>query len=446
MLILLIAATALICLAAPVLAYIRYRDIFHPLVFIAPMCLFLYVYMPAKLIKESELLTFVTDDEATFYQLVIALTVGALFLGALMGSAYRASEPTPPRIRIDRDTLHKGAYLFGSIGFIAFAYTIHVAGGFTAAFWTPKGGGQTDIGYVSDAAYLTIIGMVLLLSPEGWNPKNKIWLLAVLTFASPWLLYGLLGARRGPTFMITVCIGMSVFLARGKRPSIFMLTAAGAALGFLMLLLVTNRDHICFSCDLKISTDVTQAVSSVDPGNEYIFGIGCVTTAKVLNKCYWGKRYLAQVTVRAIPHQWWPTKYEDVGLADLLQNAGVAGPGLSGVMGWAEVPGSAAAMVADMWVEFSWLEVPVAFLIGWGLGRVWRLAITRMGFWMTEYVIFCILSIYFVTQSGEAIISRSVILSVPALLVWRRARKAGALLPPETEFIEIPGPSRVLHA
>jgi hypothetical protein len=94
-------------------------------------------------------------------------------------------------------------------------------------------------------------------------------------------------------------------------------------------------------------------------------------------------------------------------------------------MGWAEVPGAAATMVADMWVEFSWLELPVAFLVGWVFGRIWRLASTRIGSWMTEYIILCVLSIYFVTHSGEAVISRPVILSVFALLVWRRAQKTG---------------------
>ena len=133
-------------------------------------------------------------------------------------------------------------------------------------------------------------------------------------------------------------------------------------------------------------------------------------------------------------------------MAELRQNAGVAGPGLIAVMGWGEIPGAAAAMVADLWVEFSWLEIPVAFLIGWGLGRVWRLAVTRMAFWMTEYVILCVLSIYFVTQSGEACISRFVILSVPAILVWRRARTGGRLLPIGIESVDAPGTSHILHA
>lgn len=130
----------------------------------------------------------------------------------------------------------------------------------------------------------------------------------------------------------------------------------------------------------------------------------------------------------------------------LRQNAGVAGPGLMDVMGWGEIPGAAATMVADMWVEFSWLELPVAFVIGWAFGRVWRLAIMQIGFWMTEYIILCVLSIYFVTQSGEAVISRFVILSVPALIVWRRAQKNGRLVPVGAASVDIQGTRTLLHA
>ncbi len=75
-------------------------------------------------------------------------------------------------------------------------------------------------------------------------------------------------------------------------------------------------------------------------------------------------------------------------------------------------------------------RIPVAFLIGWSLGRVWRVGLIRMGFWLTEYVIMCVLSVYLITQSGEAVISRLIILSVPALICWRRAWKGQGFKPP----------------
>lgn len=446
MLVLLIAVAFLICAVSPLIAYRRYKDVFHPAILIAPMCLFLYVYMPLKLINSSDLFNFVSEDQATFYELLAVLTMAGFFAGMLAGGEFKQSDVSRPRNQINQKKLHLGAYFFGGIGFAAWAYTIHNAGGFSEAFGVAYGGGWSDVGYVRDAAYLTIVALVLLLSPEGFKPKSKVWLMAVAAFSMPWVCLCLLGARRGPTFMITVCMGMSWFLARRKRPSIVSLAVGGTALGLFMLFLVTNRDHICLKCDLKLSTDVSSFTSEINESNEYIFGTGCVAASRVYGKCYWGKRYIAQVTVRPIPRQIWPTKYQDTGLEELLQNAGVAGPGLSTVMGWGEIPGAAASMVADLWVEFNWLEIPVAFLIGWSMARVWRLGITRMGFWMTQYVIICVLSVYFVTQSGEAVISRSVILSVPSILVWKFSRKPGEYVTVEEGAREIPLAGSVQHA
>ena len=446
MLILLIIATALISVIFPIIAYRQHKDVFHPALIVSPMCLFLYVYMPLKLINSSALLGFVNEEQASFYEMLAVLIVGAMFFGLLVGGKRRPKDKGPSATPANRSQLYGWTYFFGLIGFGAWAYTIKNVGGLSEAFGVSYGGGWSEVGYIRDAAYLTIVAIALLFSREGFNPKSKIWLLSIAAFAMPWVLLCLLGARRGPTFMITVCIAMSWFMARGKRPSFFMMAAGGALLGMFMLFLVTNRDHICLKCDLQLTTDVSAVTSVVNESNEYIFGTGCVAASRVTNKCYWGKRYLAQVTVRPIPRQLWPTKYEDTGLAELLQTAGVAGPGLYSVMGWGEIAGSAATMVADLWVEFMWLAIPVAYFIGWGFARVWRLAVTQQGFWMTEYIICCVLSVYFVTQSGEAVISRGVILSVPAIIVWWRARSGGAAAPIASELPQSSGVSPFLHA
>ena len=77
--------------------------------------------------------------------------------------------------------------------------------------------------------------------------------------------------------------------------------------------------------------------------------------------------------------------------------------------------------MADLWVEFSWFSIPVMGLIGWAYGYVWRRALHQFEWWTTLYMILALLSIYFVTQSGEAVIFRFLILATFSSYVWRKA-------------------------
>jgi hypothetical protein len=428
MLQILIWATAAVCVLATMVAYAQFKDVFHPLIFIPPMFGFIYVYMPLHFIDTGELFAFVSEPQATFVQLVILLTVSAFILGCFSGSRLtKRRTPMGAVSSVNVNILRYGAYALGLIGLFAWAVTIRNAGGFTGAFGAAYGAGKSDYGYVREAVYLLIAALLLLISPEGFQFPEKKWTAAVIAFSTPWLMQGLLGARRGPTFVITVTLGMSWFLARRTRPSPIIIASGGMALGLLMLFLVTNRGKIHLGGDLSgAKTDVTEVVTSATEANEYIFGAGCIIATDATGGFYWGRRYLAEVLVRPIPKQLWPNKYQDFGVPELLQNAGVAVEGLASILGWQQIPGAAAAMVADLWVEFYWLAVPVAALIGWAYGYVWRRAIQDGRFWTTEYTILALLSIYLVTQSGEAVIFRLVILTVTCQFIWRKAISKGS--------------------
>ena len=208
-----------------------------------------------------------------------------------------------------------------------------------------------------------------------------------------------------------------------------LMTVGGTLLGLLMLFLVTNRQSIYIGSTFEnLSLDVTEPVTQMNEANEYIFGAGTMVAARASGHYYWGKRYLAEIFIRPIPRQIWPDKYDDIGMPELTQNAGVAGEGIKSETNWEEVPGSAAAMVADFWVEFSWLCVPFCWFVGWSYGYVWRRAVMEGRFWNTLYVILSMLSIYMVTQSGEAVIFRLLLLSIPSLFVWQRAIAKGVSL------------------
>jgi len=189
-----------------------------------------------------------------------------------------------------------------------------------------------------------------------------------------------------------------------------------------MLFLVANRGAIYVGSDQELSSGKISDTLDASPSNEYVFGAGCITASRQSGDYFWGRRVLAEVFVRPIPRQIWPDKYVDFGVPELEQNAGVAKGGLQTVLGWTEVPGAAAAMVADLWVEFSWGAIPFACLWGVAYGYCWKRAGTSGGGWITQYVILLLLSVYLITQGLEAVMFRLIILSVPARWLWRRAR------------------------
>jgi hypothetical protein len=424
-------ATAALCAGAMLLAWIRFRDPFHPLIITAPMFAFIYAYMPIRLYESKDLLLFITEDQGVFVQTVVLLSLGAFIIGCFAGSSRNGPPATDQNIHYSREIIHKGAYWIGGAGLLCWLITIRGAGGFSAAFGHQYGMGWSEFGFIREGIYLLIVALLLLLSPTGFTPNSRKWKMWVAALAMPWVVQGLLGARRGPTIVIVMTLVMGWYMARAKLPPLTLVLGGGAALGFLVLFLVTNRENIHLNADFnQLSASRVDDFFKPDEANEYIFGAGCILTSHQTGYYFWGKRYLAQVTVRPIPRQLWPNKYADFGVPELEQNAGVAGPGLANVMGWTEVPGAAAAAVADLWVELSWLSIPLMGLIGWGYGYVWRRALWQREWWTTLYMIFALLSIYFITQSGEAVIFRFLLLAVPSAWVWKKAAKTSAASDP----------------
>jgi hypothetical protein len=383
----------------------------------------MYVYMPFHLIYDDQLFGYISEERCITYQMIVLVSLAAFILGCFTGSDSR------PRLAwrkslasYDSNKVRQSGYAVGSVGLAAWLYTIENSGGFISVFRDPKGYGWSDIGYVREAAYLMIAGLIFLLSKEGRAPKDGLWRLAVICFSLPYLTQGLLGAQRGPTMLVILVHVLSWYLAKGKRPSLTLTLAGGTALAFLLLFLVTNRGNIYLGSEFELDSDVSEFFEA-NEANEYIFGAACVTTANETLDFFLGKRYLAQVLIRPIPRQFWPTKYEDFGIPEITQNAGVARPQFTSVVDWAPVAGAAAGMVSDVWVEMSWFSIPFLAWVGWLLGYTWRRAVWQQGQWTTLFIISTLLSVYFVSQGGEAVIFRLAILAIPSHYIWRFVRR-----------------------
>ncbi len=419
---------AAIAVVGLVIAFDGSRDVFHPMIFIGPMFAFLYCWMPFQLLQHNALERFFDVDQLRFVQTlnilgVLAFVVCCLAVGVRLGRQKLATRPAAPKLslRVSRRLL-AGSLIVGSIGLACWCTTILNVGGFTAAFSASYGGGQDDSGYVRDGSLLLLVGVLLAVtSLSAGGPRIKGLLLS-LVFGLPWLSSALLMGRRGPTFALVVVVSMGWYFNRTKRPPLLLVGVAGVCLGWFVLFLVTNRSSIYIGSDFAMQTDVSEMVDKPDTGNEYIYGSGTVLSAQRRDHYFWWRRYLAQIMVRPIPSAIWTTKYEDFGVPELLYNAGT-GEGFGDTLGWVGAVGSAPGIIADFWVEAWWFAVPMMGIVGWVYGFVWKRAVLRGGPWATQYVILAALSIYLVMQTGEAVIFRTLLLSIPSWLTWRWAMK-----------------------
>lgn len=415
--------TIAIIVAAMIFAYDGSRDIFHPLVFLGPMFIFLYGWMPIRLLHKGDLDLFFDREQLAFIGTLNLLGVGAFLIGCLLIGTRHIRNPVLSWKFSDLTSarLVQGGTVVGCIGLGAWLIQIVNVGGVVNAFSRPYSGGWDDSGYVRDTAILLLGAILLLLAAITKSPRPRplYWLLLV-TFISPWLLQAILTSRRGPTFALAIVLSMGWYLNQNRRPLAIAAVAGGVLLGCLTLFLVVNRSHIYIGSDFEFTTDVSTIVEAPDTGNEYIYGSGSVLSAQRRGHYFWLRRYLAQIVVRPFPSALWPTKYEDFGVPELLHNAGT-GEGFGDVMGWEGAVGSAPGIVADLWIEACWLAPVLMFLLGMLYGWLWKKAILQGGVWAGQYAIFAALSMYLVMQTMEAVIFRTLLLSIPLWAAWKWA-------------------------
>ncbi len=415
----------------------RHQDTLHPLVYTMPMIGFMYVIQPYQLYQERTLQLWFSGGELSFVQGLNFACTATFFLGCLAGSkglwydsrrqdVFSALSPEQWRRR-----LFWAAVLLGGGALVLYAYGIANVGGFVAAYDSPKGGGWASSGYLRDFTILSVPAVVLLfMSRRGTGLKKWDYAL-LLGFLLPTLVHGLLGARRGPTFMGIAALAAGWYLAQGRRPALWQVLAGGAMVGTLLLLLVTFRGEIYLGSSFllggapeteKMVEEAFSETTEAEGGNEFIYGSYTVLTAKD-EGFYWGKRYLTYLFVRPIPSAIWPTKYQDVGMKELLTNAGTLVESSDPVHGNIPV-GAAPGFVGDLYVEFGWGSAVATFLLGWFFAFGWRRMLIRGGLWTVVYSVQMVLSLYLISQTVEAVLVRFLVILIPTALAWTYFRPA----------------------
>jgi hypothetical protein len=402
----------------------RYGDLFHPTVIIMPQVLFLYFAMPyyGLMVNQQEFLWRGGNlEELEQFQVVVLLMIfllqGGIWLGARSKGVRLARGPAMREGAILTAAL---AFGFGGVG--AWLFGVSQVGGFEAAYGHAYGGGWSDSGYVREAAQVGIVAVPLLMLARRSRGMRAVDWALVLAFILPLLLHGILGARRGPTFIGLAAIAASYIIIFRPRIPFLVGMSGAAATGFLLLYLVANRGSIYLGSTSSADAPVTTIMENWS-GNEYLFSSAIYRYVEASGETFSGVRLLAHEIGRIIPSRMWPTVYEDIARyfnldIDLTKVGGVPLGRIANVVGWQVASGAAPSIIGDFWIEFG-IGTPLAIaVLGWIYGRFWREARTNPTI-QPIYVLFAALSIYIITQSIDAWLFRCLLFAAPAWLALK---------------------------
>ena len=419
----LVWATGAVAFGLAFIGYRMSRDVFHPVLFLGPMLAYSYWLVPLVLADDRTVWRLLPESEMDWVQGYYLAGVTCLCGGTLLaGVPRRRVDPWLPSPEMRRQLLRAGV-LLGGIGSAAYLYMVTSSGGFETAYAKAHGGGSASSGYVREAFYLTIPGlMLILLSSSGGRLRrtDQLWLAAC---AAPMAFHGIVSAARGPSFLVFVTLAVGYYVVRNRRPPFLVAFGSLGTLGVLLLILVTHREMIHLGSDsleFKGLDTVLQFVGRPTPGNEYVFGSGVVIDAAIRDDYQWGARYFIQTVIRAIPAEVWPTQYQDsarfFGIAG-IQNSVLGN--LSQTLGWSATGGASMSLLADVWKQLWWFGLGLLVALGWLHGYVWRRAMANGRIWTLVLVLLLALSIFTTQQTLQAMLFRVLWMGGVGWIVWR---------------------------
>lgn len=420
-----LAVTALVILGAMALAYSRSRDALHPLMFLGPMLLFVYVIRPGMLLYRDQLQMFMTIEQVAFAQMFFCISIAMLCCGALWGSGSRRGRVWFGIDSSMRRRLVKLGWLLGILAVGSYWYCLHRSGGFLTVYSRAKGQFSAGSGWINELVNFSIPAVVLMVLAWNGDRRYRHYLLPAAVFASPLLMHGLFGARRGPTFMILAAALVAWYVRSKQRVSLWKVTTRFGLICLLAMFLVSQRKNIYLGSEFDVDMgNFWNRISAeeVNHSDDTVLMYGFVNAVADSGTCFWGLRYAATYLVRPIPRQLWPTKYNDLGLGWMVKQTefgGIPDDQWQAILGWVPVRGSAVGFAGDLFIEVRWGAPIGCFFLGWFFGYLWRSASRHGGLWTLLYVQSAALSIYVPTQSVSAVFHRFLFMAVPTYFIWK---------------------------
>jgi oligosaccharide repeat unit polymerase len=432
----LLTFTGVVICMSMLIGYRSTGDPLMPTVVFGPMLFYVYAYSPAMLMYHGQLEEFLLTPEQLEYVGLINLSGVTLFCIGCLSSSRAVRYDIRGRtggllkqVELDdrtRGRLFNISRVLGIIGVAAFCYMVYASGGPAEVFSKPKPFLQAPSGFIKEMPMMAYPAIVLLAMTLRGQRIHARHLALALFFASPHLIMGSLGGRRGPAFLIMCTLAASWYIAKNRRPKLKSVLGMLITLGIVMLFLVSNRKNVFIGSEREIDTQaftnrLTVAEASED--QEFVYSSGLILTADYKQQFYWGLRYFSLLFVRPIPRQIWPTKYEDLGLGWMVTDPATGGfddRDWYEAVGFVPARGAAGGFVADLFIEFWWYGLIGCYLIGRLYGYCWAHSNHSGQFWTILYVELLALSVYLPAQSVGAWLFPAIILTGSTWLVWQR--------------------------
>ncbi len=398
------------------------------------MFVYMYVFRPFLILRADGIGAYLTTAQIERGLLVNLLGVAGFCLGGIRDCRKLDHHRIGLTMPADSgNKIHSLGVLLGVIGCVGYAFGLLVSGGFKNVYSQAKGQILASSGYLGELPLLCYPAiMLVMLARRGREIRQVDWTLA-LCFAIPQLLHGILGARRGPTFLVVSTLFFSWFIASGRRPKLIPLLLSLSLSGTLIFFLISHRDQIYIGSDIEVDLDKvwnTAFPSKADAADDVVFGIALTNVADATGRHYWGTRFLVVLFARPIPRQIWPTKYEDTGFGWMVQPNNLLGYSFyewQQCLGWRPPSGASGGFASDLFVEFWWGSAFAAYALGAAFSILWRKAAMQSGLWTVLFLEAMILSVYIPTQTVSALLHRFIFMAVLTLLLWKmRIGRMGA--------------------
>lgn len=427
-------ACGLVLAAFAATSYRRYRDAFHPAVFLAPLLIAGYSAWPLLLNENGRLENLIGKPEIVRIQSYYLLSLFTLCVGLnwtvkkarLKGSALSPWQTLTNTVqgKRTRKRLLQLSLVLGSVALLAYWSSIANVGGFAAAYSRFKGGGSASSGYIGEATLLAYPAvMIYALYRQGRGLRAVDWMI-VLVLVSPNLLQGTFGVRRGPLFISLATLFVTWIVAKGRKPTL-RATVLGVGSALLAVVFMWSQRQVWFSNGpVEGEAGLAWTILPDDAAlteNDYVSGIGSALVTEHYNAFFWGKRWLVDLIIRPIPRQLWPDKYADVGAfwKDSGNPTGFSELEQVQVLGFLLPRGHSMGVLSDLYSEWWWFGAVVTLALGLFLRWLWMRHRMIGQVWTALFLAAMGLSIYLPTQSFSAWYQRFLIIAFGTYVAWR---------------------------